>query len=160
MKFESVEAVQKYASDTNKVLVINNDEVLDVTTFAKHHPGTFWRKRGGAGLVLSYQNKDLSHELKSHHILTYRMADSLVIGSFSKEINKLINPNKPLMQQVWNLTHQQYLTLVNSPHWLFVDSPRMFEADWMEATTHNKWYHILTLHLLFCTYLLATKVDW
>jgi hypothetical protein len=88
------------------------------------------------------------------------MADSLVIGSFSKEINKLINPNKPLMQQVWNLTHQQYLTLVNSPHWLFVDSPRMFEADWMEATTHNKWYHILTLHLIFCTYLLATKVDW
>jgi cytochrome b involved in lipid metabolism len=41
MKFESVEAVQKYANNTNKVLVINNDEVLDVTTFAKHHPGTF-----------------------------------------------------------------------------------------------------------------------
>lgn len=88
------------------------------------------------------------------------MADSLVIGSFSKEIKKLIDPNKPLMQQVWSLEHQQYLDLVNSPHWLFVDSPRMFEQDWMEATTHNKWYHILTLHLMFCTYLLATKVEW
>lgn len=40
MQFPCVEAVQQFASDNNKVLVINGDEVLDVTTFAKHHPGT------------------------------------------------------------------------------------------------------------------------
>jgi hypothetical protein len=80
---------------------------------------------------MSYRNKDLSHELKTHHALTYRMADSMVIGSFAKDIKKVIDPSKPLMQQVWNISHEQYLELVNSPHWLFVDSPRMFEADWM-----------------------------
>lgn len=40
MKFESVEQVEKFAADNNKTLVINGQEVLDVTTFAKHHPGS------------------------------------------------------------------------------------------------------------------------
>lgn len=87
------------------------------------------------------------------------MADSLVIGSFAKEVQKLIDPTKPLMGQIWNLSHQQYLELVNSPHWLFVDSPRMFEYDWMEGTSHNKWYHILLCHLIFTTYMLS-QVAW
>lgn len=32
--------MDKFAADTNRILVINGEEVLDVTTFAKHHPGT------------------------------------------------------------------------------------------------------------------------
>lgn len=39
MKFESIEEVERFAEKNNKVLVLNGDEVLDVTTFAKHHPG-------------------------------------------------------------------------------------------------------------------------
>lgn len=144
--------MDKFAADTNRVLVINGEEVLDVTTFAKHHPG-------GSGLILNYKSKDISHELKSHHVLTYRMADSLAIGSFSNDIKRVIDPEKPLMGQIWNIDHQQYLELVNSPHWLFVDSPRMFHYDIMEFNSHNKWYHILVLHLLFTSYLLS-QVTW
>lgn len=48
---------------------------------------------------------------------------------------------------------------MNSPHWLFVDSPRMFEYDLLEATSHNKWYHILVLHLLFSFWML-NQVQW
>ena len=126
MKFESIEQVDKFAAENNKVLVINGDEVLDVTTFAKHHPGKEVFYSGGAGLILNYKSKDIAQELKTHHVLSYRLADSLVVGSFTNEIKKLIDPAKPLMGQIWDLNHQQYLELVNSPHWLFVDSPRMF----------------------------------
>jgi 4-hydroxysphinganine ceramide fatty acyl 2-hydroxylase len=110
-------------------------------------------------LIFNYKNRDLSHELKTHHVLTYRMADSLVIGSFANDITKVIDPTKPLMKQVWSLNHQQYLDLVDSPHWLFVESPRMFEYDLLEATSHNKWYHILILHMAFSIYML-TQVVW
>ena len=108
-----------------------------------------WSIPGGSGLILNYKSKDISHELKSHHVLTYRMADSLAIGSFSNDIKRVIDPEKPLMGQIWNIDHQQYLELVNSPHWLFVDSPRMFHYDIMEFNSHNKWYHIVVLHLVF-----------
>lgn len=40
------------------------------------------------------------------------MADSLVIGTFKKDIEKLITPELPLMTQVWQLNHQQYLEIV------------------------------------------------
>ena len=60
MKFESVEQVEKFAADNSKVLVINGQEVLDVTTFAKHHPGTPVVYVGGAGLILNYKNKDIA----------------------------------------------------------------------------------------------------
>lgn len=60
MKFESVEQVSKFAADNNKVLVINDGDVLDVTTFAKHHPGMDEYDVGGAGLILNYKNKDIA----------------------------------------------------------------------------------------------------
>jgi hypothetical protein len=84
---------------------------------------------------------------------------SLVIGSFASDISKVIDPTKPLMKQVWSLNYQQYLDLVNSSHWLFVESPRMFEYNLLEATSHNKWYHKLILHMAFSIYLLS-QVNW
>lgn len=97
--------------------------------------------------------------MKSHHVLTYKMADSLAIGSFTKELSKLIDVEKPLMGQIWNISHPQYLELVNSPAWLFVDSPRMFETNLLEPLSHNKWYHILVAHLIFIGCLLSV-VAW
>ena len=35
----------------------------------------------------------------------------------------------------------------------------MFKYDLMEATTHNKWYHILLIHLAFSMFLLQ-QVVW
>lgn len=37
------------------------------------------------------------------------MADSLAIGSFANDVKRLIDPKRPLMGQIWNLNHQQYL---------------------------------------------------
>lgn len=82
-----------------------DDYVLDATTFAQHHPG-------GAGLILNYQNKDVSDQMKGHHPLSLRMADSIVIGSFTKEVSKLIDVNQPLMSQVWDMDHETYLKIV------------------------------------------------
>jgi cytochrome b involved in lipid metabolism len=47
MKFESISEVENFAKTNKKVLVIKEHQVLDVTTFASHHPG-------GAGLILNY----------------------------------------------------------------------------------------------------------
>lgn len=59
--------------------------MLDVTTFARHHPG-------GEGFLLSYQNKDISEAFKMHYELSYKMADSLVIGTLKKDLERLITP--------------------------------------------------------------------
>ena len=64
--------------------------------------------------------------MKFHHPLTLVMANTMVIGSFKDEIKRIIDPEKSLMSQIWNLDHQNYLKIVDSPHWLFVPSPRMF----------------------------------
>ena len=94
--------------------------------------------------------------MKSHHPLTLRMADSIVIGSFKKDISRYIDPNKALMDQVWEMDHKTYLYIVESPHWLFVPSPRMFESDFCEWFSHNKWYHIFALPFIMITYWMST----
>lgn len=50
----------------------------------------------------------------------------MVVGTFKKEIKRLIEPDKALMPQIWDISKEDYLELINSPHWLFVPSPRMF----------------------------------
>jgi 4-hydroxysphinganine ceramide fatty acyl 2-hydroxylase len=122
---------------------------MDATTFASHHPG-------GAGLILNYQSKDVSEQMKGHHPLSLKMADSLIIGGFKKEISKYINPDKPLMDQVWDMDHETYLKIVESPHWLFVPSPRMFESDFNEWFSHNKWQRIFILPFLLVLYWIYT----
>jgi cytochrome b involved in lipid metabolism len=79
--------------------------VLDATTFAAHHPG-------GAGLILNYQSKNITDQMNGHHPLSLRMANSIVIGSFKKDISRLINPDKPLMDQIWDMDHETYLKVV------------------------------------------------
>ena len=77
MKFKSLEEVNAYAKDSGKTLLILDDYILDVSTFQCHHPG------GGAFL----KNKNLQkvdEEMKFHHPLTLRMANSMIIGSFKK----------------------------------------------------------------------------
>lgn len=83
----------------------------------------------------------------------------MVIGSFEKDIKRMIDPNKALMPQVWNMDHQTYLKIIDSPHWLFVNSPRMFETDFFESFSHNKWYNIFIVPTaILANY--AMDVDW
>ena len=53
LKFKNIKEVEDYAAQSNRVLVLYDDYVLDATTFAQHHPG-------GAGLILNYSSKDIS----------------------------------------------------------------------------------------------------
>jgi cytochrome b involved in lipid metabolism len=39
LKFKSQEELEAYVKQSGKVLVIKDGDVLDVTTFARHHPG-------------------------------------------------------------------------------------------------------------------------
>lgn len=91
-----------------------------------------------------------------HYELTYKMADSMVIGSLKKDLARLITPELPLMTQVWELNHQQYLEVVESPYWLFCPSPRMFKSSFFEMLSHNLWYHVLIFHLIIYGYMLST----
>ncbi len=54
-----------------------DDYVLDVTTFAHHHPG-------GAGLIINYKSKNIKDQMDYHHPLSLRMADTMIIGGFKK----------------------------------------------------------------------------
>jgi 4-hydroxysphinganine ceramide fatty acyl 2-hydroxylase len=127
--------------------------VLDVTTFAEHHPG--------GGVLLQNKNlKSIDEQMKFHHPLTLIMANSMVIGTFRKEISRIIDPEKPLLAQIWDLDHESYMKVINSPHWLFVPSPRMFQTDFCEFFSHNKWYAILVLPWILIGYLFATIPSW
>ena len=136
-----------------KTLLIHDDYVLDVSSFQGHHPG--------GGVFLSNKNlQNIDEEMKFHHPLSLIMANSMVIGSFKKEISRIINPDRPLMPQIWNIDHESYMKVINSPHWLFVPSPRMFESNFFEALSHNKWYHILILPNLMNLLLLYRVESW
>lgn len=111
--------MEGYAYKNNAVLMVFDGYVLDATSFAKHHPG-------GAGLILNYSSKDITKEMSAHHPLSLIMANSMVIGTFEKEIKRMINPDQALLPQIWNMDHQTYLKIIDSPSWLFVNSPRMF----------------------------------
>lgn len=40
-----------------------------------------------------------------HYELTYKLADSMVIGTFQRDLTRLITPDQPLMTQIWQLNH-------------------------------------------------------
>ena len=80
--------------------------------------------------------------MESHFPLSLTLANTMVIGTFEKEIKQLIDPEKPIVKQIWNMDYESYLKVIDSPHWLFVESPRMFESNFFEWFSHNKWYHI------------------
>ena len=40
-----------------------------------------------------------------HYELSYKMADSLIIGTLKSDIERLITPELPLMTQIWELNH-------------------------------------------------------
>lgn len=118
-KFHSLAEVRDYAEANDRDLLLLDDTVLDVTTFAEHHPG-------GGVLLRNQREKDVSAEMKWHHPLSLVMANTMAVGSFKKEISRLIKPDRAFMPQIWELDHETYMKVVNSPHWLFVPSPRMF----------------------------------
>lgn len=86
IKFKNYEEVEDYSKKTGKTLVVFDDYVLDVSTFQSHHPG--------GGVLLQNKNlKNVDEEMKFHHPLTLIMANSMVIGSFKKEVKRIINPD-------------------------------------------------------------------
>lgn len=78
--------------------MILDDYILDVTTFSDHHPG-------GGILLRNNSSKSINEQMKFHHPLTLIMANSMVIGSFKKQITRIISPEKPLLPQIWDLDH-------------------------------------------------------
>lgn len=61
------------------MLVVNDTYVLDVTNFTKRHPG-------GSSLITHYASKDISDDMKGHFPLSFKLADSMAIGSLKKDI--------------------------------------------------------------------------
>lgn len=97
--------------------------------------------------------------MKSHYPLSLVMANTMVVGKFKKDIERMINPDEALMPQIWRMDHETYLKVIDSPHWLFVNSPRMFQSSFFEAMSHNKWYNIFFVPIaILVTY--AAKIDW
>lgn len=86
-------------------MLVYDDYVLDATSFASHHPG-------GPGLIKNFQTKDVTKEINAHQPLSLRLANSMAIGSFKKDIQRLIDPDRPLMSQIWNMDHKTYLNVV------------------------------------------------
>jgi 4-hydroxysphinganine ceramide fatty acyl 2-hydroxylase len=129
------------------------DCVIDVTTFAPHHPG-------GAVLLRSRKGQEISAEMKWHHPLTLSMASTMAVGSFRKEIQRTITLERGFMAQIWGLDHEQYMHVVYSPHWLFVPSPRMFDSNFLEAFTHCKWYMALLMPTLVLSYMVSRVQNW
>jgi 4-hydroxysphinganine ceramide fatty acyl 2-hydroxylase len=123
--------------------------VLDATSFAHHHPG-------GAGLILNYQSKDVSEQMKGHHPLSLKYADSIIIGGFKKEVSRLIDPSKALMDQIWDMNHEDYMKVVENPHWLFVPSPPMFDSKFNEWFTHNRWHCVFPIPVFLMIMWIAT----
>lgn len=72
----------------------------------------------------------------------------------------MIDPEKPLGPQIWHLSHEEYLRLVDSPHWLFVESPRFFETNILEVLSHNKWYTVPPTPLLMTAYNYYLVPSW
>lgn len=73
--------------------------MIDVTKFAEHHPG-------GKALLHTNQLERIDEQLKFHHPLTLHMATTMAIGSFKKDISRIIDPQKAFLSQVWDLTHE------------------------------------------------------
>ncbi len=43
---------------------------------------------------------------------------------------------------------------------MFVPSPRLFEADWMEKMSYSKWYHVTFLPALVIAYMIWKIESW
>lgn len=98
--------------------------------------------------------------MKGHFPLSLKMANTMVIGTIEKDIRRVIDPTQPLMSQIWKMDHDSYLKLVESPHWLFVESPRMFETDLAELFSHNQWYAIYPVPLFVIALMLVNMGEF
>ena len=43
--------------------------------------------------------------MKSHYPLSLVMANTMVVGSFKGEIERMMDPDQPLMRQIWAMDH-------------------------------------------------------
>ena len=148
IKFNSLQEVRDYAKRSDRDLLLLDDTLLDVTTFAPHHPG-------GSLLLRSRRGQDIAEVMQWHHPLTLTMASTMAVGSFRKEIERVITPERGFMGQIWALSQEEYMRVVHSPHWLFVPSPRMFDSPFLELFTHCRWYMALLMPALVIAYMLA-----
>lgn len=98
--------------------------------------------------------------MKFHHPLTINMANTMAIGSFKKDIERLIDPNNALLTEIWKLNHEQYLHVVQSPYWLFTDSPKMFETAWIDAFSHATWKVVPLMPIIVISYMFWQLENW
>lgn len=57
-------------------------------------------------LLSNSKFKNIDQEMSFHHPLTIEMANTMAIGTFKTEISRIIEPDKPLLTQIWGLTHE------------------------------------------------------
>jgi 4-hydroxysphinganine ceramide fatty acyl 2-hydroxylase len=50
--------------------------------------------------------------------------------------------------------------VVNSPHWFFVPSPKLFESAIFELTSISTWWHVAILPLLVIGIMFWKVEDW
>lgn len=98
--------------------------------------------------------------MKFHHPLTLELANSMTVGSFRRDIERIIHPDRPLLRQIWEISHENYMKVMYSPHWLFVPSPRMFESDFLDSFTHCSWYYALLMPVLVVAYMCSQVEKW
>ena len=82
-------------------------------------------------MLAEKSGKDVTEELKGHKPLSFVLADTMAIGSLNRDIKRELDYSQPLMPQIWNMPHEQYMRIINLPHWMFVESPRMFQTNFM-----------------------------
>jgi len=49
---------------------------------------------------------------------------------------------------------------VNSPHWLFVESPRLFQSNLVEFLSHAKWYAVPVVPCMIIAYYITQINSW
>lgn len=54
-----------------------DNQVIDATSFAKHHPG-------GAGNITAAKSRDISEDIRAHLPLAENLAHSMLIGYVGK----------------------------------------------------------------------------
>lgn len=97
-KFTSMQELRDFAKNSERDLLVLEDRVIDVTTFAPHHPG-------GAVLLRNFKGEDVSEQMQFHHPLTLELANSMTVGSFRNDIQRIIVPDRPLVKQMWEISH-------------------------------------------------------
>lgn len=96
IKFDSIDDAQKYAERTGNLVMFMENQVIDATTFATHHPG-------GKARIASAKGKDITEDIKAHFPLAENLAHSMLIGYVGKEKERVLDPAKPLALQIWKL---------------------------------------------------------